>query len=161
MIYKIILFLTLSASLHGGDLLSIEDVSKEKIEYILHVAQSLQTHPQPDLLKGSILATCFFEPSTRTRLSFEAAMLRLGGSVIGFSDGATTSTKKGESLFDMMRGIGSFADIIVIRHPEVGSAHIAASAVSVPVINGGDGFNQHPTQTLVDLFTIQQSQGKN
>lgn len=141
------------------DLISIEDISKHEIEKILTVAQQLQSEPQPQLLNGYILATCFFEPSTRTRLSFESAMHRLGGSVIGFSDSATTSTKKGETLVDTMRGISSFADIIVIRHPEVGSAAAAASVADVPVINGGDGFNQHPSQTLVDLFTIKQSQG--
>lgn len=157
-----LLALILTVSLHSLEksLISIEDISREQIEHILDTAKSLQASPQPGLLKGHILATCFFEPSTRTRLSFESAMLRLGGAVIGFSDALTTSAKKGETLHDMMKGIGSFADIIVIRHPEVGSAHIAAGAVKVPLINGGDGFNQHPTQTLVDLFTIKESQGK-
>jgi aspartate carbamoyltransferase catalytic subunit len=147
-------------SLAFRDLISIHDLSKGELEQIFEVAKGFEMDPKPDLLKGCILASCFFEPSTRTRLSFEAAMLRLGGSVIGFSDWATTSTKKGESLVDMMQGIGSFADIIVIRHPQVGSAQMAADVSQVPLINGGDGFNQHPSQTLVDLFTIKECQGK-
>jgi aspartate carbamoyltransferase catalytic subunit len=142
------------------DLISIEDITKDEIEHILDVAQYMESNPQPNLLQGFILATCFFEPSTRTRLSFESAMHRLGGNVIGFSDSSTTSTKKGETLADMMQGISSFADIIVIRHPQVGSAQQTADVADVPVINGGDGFNQHPSQTLVDLFTIRKSQGK-
>ncbi len=146
-------------ALENNSLISIDDISKAEIEQILNAAQFFKTTPQPDLLKGHILASCFFEPSTRTRLSFESAMYRLGGNVIGFTDGDTTSTKKGESLSDMMKGIGSFADVIVMRHPMVGSAHLAASVAGVPVVNGGDGFNQHPTQTLVDLFSIRESQG--
>lgn len=155
-------FTLLAAPLHSlsfSNLISIEEVSKGDIETILATASALEENPQPDLLKGYLLATCFFEPSTRTRLSFESAMHRLGGSVIGFSDATTTSVKKGETLSDMMKGIGTFADIIVIRHPEVGSAKLTASVVDVPVINGGDGFNQHPSQTLVDLFTIKECQG--
>lgn len=152
-------FSLFSNSLANRDLISIEDISKEQIERILSVALQLQSDPQPNLLQGYILATCFFEPSTRTRLSFESAMHRLGGGVIGFADSETTSTKKGETLSDTMRGISQFADIIVIRHPKVGSAAEAASVADVPVINGGDGFNQHPTQTLVDLFSILECQG--
>jgi aspartate carbamoyltransferase catalytic subunit len=129
------------------------------MEMVLTTALIFQKKSQPDLLKGSILASCFFEPSTRTRLSFESAMHRLGGSVIGFSDASTTSIKKGESLFDSMKVIGSYADILVIRHPQEGSAEIAARAASPPVLNAGDGAHQHPTQTLIDLFTIQESQG--
>ena len=144
----------------GADLISIADLSREDLEFLILTAQELERDPQPDLLKGSILATCFFEPSTRTRLSFEAAMLRAGGSVIGFSDSASTSAKKGETLSDSIRVIGSYADIIAIRHSDEGSARAAADATPNPVINAGDGANQHPTQTLVDLFSILECQGK-
>ncbi|HSX26719.1 MAG TPA: aspartate carbamoyltransferase [Chlamydiales bacterium] len=147
-------------SLAGRDLVSISDLSKEEIELILSVADELQKKGRPDLLKGQILANCFFDPSTRTRLSFEAAMLRLGGAVIGFSEPAMTSNKKGESLLDTMRVIGLYADIVVIRHPMEGSARLAADVIDKPVINAGDGSNQHPTQTLLDLYTIRESQGK-
>lgn len=152
--------MTLKNTLVSRDLVSISDLSRGEIELILSAAHQFQKAPKPDLLKGSILASCFFEPSTRTRLSFESAMQRLGGSVIGFSEAATTSMKKGESLFDAMKVIGSYADIIVIRHPQEGSARLAAEASDKPVINAGDGANQHPTQTLTDLFTIRECQGK-
>ncbi|PIS00333.1 MAG: aspartate carbamoyltransferase [Chlamydiae bacterium CG10_big_fil_rev_8_21_14_0_10_35_9] len=142
----------------GRDLVSIFDLTKSEILYILKKARELKKNPKPDLLKNKILANCFFEPSTRTKLSFEAAMLRLGGKVIGFSDSKITSTEKGESLSDSMKIMSSYADIIVMRHPLEGSAMQAAEVSSVPVINAGDGANQHPTQTLVDLFTIEESQ---
>ncbi len=112
-----------------------------------------------DLLKGKILASCFYEPSTRTRLSFEAAMIRLGGQVIGFAEASTSSSQKGESLHDAMKVIGSYADAIVLRHPLEGSARVASEATETAVINAGDGSNQHPSQTLLDLFSIQDSQG--
>jgi len=147
-------------SLRGRDLVSIGDLSKEEIELVLSTALQLQKTPQPDLLKGHILASCFFEPSTRTRFSFEAAMHRLGGSVMGFAEAQSTSTKKGESLSDTIKMIGSYADLIVIRHPQEGSARLAADSTPTPVINAGDGTNQHPTQTLLDLFTIRQCQGR-
>jgi len=146
--------------LQGRDLVSIHDLSKNEIELILTTARKMQTNPRPDLLKGCILASCFFEPSTRTRLSFEAAMHRLGGSVIGFAEGGITSAKKGEALFDAMKIVGSYVDIGVIRHPQEGSARLAADASATPIINAGDGANQHPTQTLLDLYTIQQHLGK-
>lgn len=147
-------------TLLGRDLISISDLSKAEIELILTTAQSMKMHPQSDLCKGLILAACFFEPSTRTRLSFETAMQRLGGSVIGFNESSTTSAKKGESLVDSMRVISSYSDIAVIRHPMEGSAKAAADASDKPVINAGDGANQHPTQALLDLFTIRECQGK-
>ncbi len=147
-------------SLAGRDLISIGDLSKQEIELVLAAAKKFQTAEPSPLLKGLILASCFFEPSTRTRLSFEAAMHRLGGSVIGFTEPASTSKEKGETLFDTMKVIGSYADIVVIRHPQEGSARLAAEAVDKPVINAGDGANQHPTQTLIDLFTIRECQGK-
>lgn len=147
----------MNITLAGKDIVSIADLSKEEIELILKNAEKMKPS---DLLKGKILASCFFEPSTRTRLSFEAAMLRLGGSVIGFAEAGTTSAKKGETLSDSMRVIGSYADILVIRHHQEGSARLAAEATDTPVINAGDGANQHPTQTLLDLFTIRECQGK-
>ena len=142
------------------DLVSISDLSKADIEEMLALSLAMRTAPPSDSCKGLILASCFFEPSTRTRLSFEAAMLRLGGSVIGFSESETTSAKKGESLADTMRVIGAYCDIAVIRHPREGSARDAAESCSKPVINAGDGANQHPTQTLLDLFSIRECQGK-
>ncbi|MDP1608556.1 MAG: aspartate carbamoyltransferase [Chlamydiales bacterium] len=147
----------MSHKFKGRDLLSINDLTKEEITEILHTAATIDQHK--DLLKGCLLASCFFEPSTRTRLSFEAAMHRLGGSVIGFSDASSISSQKGESLEDTIRIVGQMADVLIIRHPEAGSAARAAKVTKTPVINAGDGANEHPTQTLVDLFTIQQSQG--
>ncbi|MBS0624425.1 MAG: aspartate carbamoyltransferase [Verrucomicrobia bacterium] len=147
-------------NLAGRDLVSIDDLSKEEIEHVLKTARDLHERPRPDLLKGCILASCFFEPSTRTRLSFESAMLRLGGNVIGFSEAGTTSHKKGESLVDTMRVVSNFADVVVIRHPLDGSARAAADVSDKPVINAGDGANQHPSQTLLDLYTIRECQGK-
>lgn len=152
--------ITTQSFLKDSDLIAISDLSRESLELILQTAQKLDLDPQPSLLKGSILAACFFDPSTRTRLSFETAMLKGGGSVIGFSDSANTSVKKGESLSDTIRVIGSYADIIVIRHPQEGSARAAADATPQPVINAGDGANQHPTQTLIDLYSIARCQGK-
>jgi aspartate carbamoyltransferase catalytic subunit len=145
----------------GRDLISLADLSKREIEEVLQVAASIKKNGAPeDLLKGKILASCFFEPSTRTRLSFEAAMLRLGGSVIGFSEGSSTSSQKGESISDSMRVISNLCDLIVIRHSREGSARAAADAAFKPVVNAGDGANQHPTQTLLDLFTIRELHGK-
>lgn len=111
-------------------------------------------------LQGKILASCFFEPSTRTRLSFESAMHRLGGSVIGFSESIATSTSKGESLKDSIKIISHYADVLVIRHPNEGAAQLASEISPIPVINAGDGAHQHPSQTFLDLFTIMESQGK-
>ncbi len=141
-------------------LLSIHDLTRNDIAKVLNAAKALQKKPQPEALKGKIIALCFFEPSTRTRLSFETAVLRLGGQTIGFSDTTALSTAKGESLQDTIRMISSYADAIVIRHPLEGAARLAAEVSSVPVINAGDGANQHPTQTLLDLFTINEAFGK-
>ena len=149
----------MSHALYQRDIVSIGDLDLSTIETILSLARRLKQQPQPALLAGKILASCFFEPSTRTRLSFESAMLRLGGQVLGFSDAATTSAGgKGESLLDTMRVIGEYADAIVLRHPLEGSARLAAEHTTTPVINAGDGANQHPTQTLTDLFTMQECQ---
>ncbi|MCB1136698.1 MAG: aspartate carbamoyltransferase, partial [Chlamydiia bacterium] len=150
---------TLFAAQGNRDIISIQDLGKSDILTILDYAESLSLNPQPDLLRGRLLASCFFEPSTRTRLSFEAAMHRLGGSCIGFSEAGSTSAKKGESLQDTMRMVEQYADIIVLRLPREGAAQLAADAVSVPVINAGDGSHQHPTQTLLDLYSIKECQG--
>lgn len=141
-----------------GDLISIRDLSLAQIQRILNLAMKMKADRPTDLLKNKIVANCFFEPSTRTRLSFETATLRLGGNVIGFASDDATSTKKGETLQDTIRVISDYADLIVIRHPAEGAARLAADISSKPVINAGDGANQHPTQTLVDLFTIQECQ---
>lgn len=141
-------------------IISISDLSEAEIQSILARAEELKKEAPKDLLQGQILATCFFEASTRTRLSFESAMHRLGGDVIGFSDSQNISSKKGESLADTIRVISTYADAIVLRHPLEGAARLAQEMCSKPIINAGDGANQHPTQTLVDLFTIKECQGK-
>lgn len=146
--------------LYGKDVISIDDLSLAQIELVLATAKQLKKQPVSSALKGKLLAHCFFEPSTRTRLSFEAATLRLDGRVIGFADGGNTSAKKGETLQDSVRVIAEYADLLIIRHPQEGSARLAAEVSDKPVINAGDGANQHPTQTLVDLFTIQECQQK-
>ena len=140
------------------DIISIKDFSKEEIEYILDYAKRMIPYANAEkhtsVLQKQILATLFFEPSTRTRLSFECAMHRLGGNVIGFADPSGTSLKKGESLADTIRMADSYSDAIVIRHPQEGAARLAAEFSDVPVLNAGDGAGQHPTQCLLDLFTI-------
>ncbi|MFH1946570.1 MAG: aspartate carbamoyltransferase [Candidatus Magasanikbacteria bacterium] len=144
----------------GRDIISINELTKTDILHILKHASELKKKPQPKLLEGKIMASCFFEPSTRTRLSFETAMERLGGKVMGFADGQVTSAKKGETTWDAMKIIGQYADVIAMRHPLEGSARRAAESTDKPVLNGGDGANQHPTQTLLDLFTIKECQKK-
>lgn len=148
------------SSLFNRDLISINDLSKAEILYILQLAKNLKNKPRPNLLQNKVMASLFFEPSTRTRLSFETAMERLGGRVIGFADKDVTSASKGETLYDSIRIIGQYADVIAMRHPLEGSARRAAEATDKPILNGGDGANQHPTQTLLDLFTIQETQKK-
>ncbi len=148
----------------GRDVISVRDFSKEDIEFLLKIAERLEKELEEkgslDYAAGKILATLFFEPSTRTRMSFESAMHRLGGSVIGFSSAATTSVRKGESLADTVRTVEQYSDVIVIRHPMEGAARLAAEMVEVPIINAGDGSNQHPTQTLLDLYTIKRAFGR-
>ncbi len=134
-------------------IISIKDLEKEEIEHILKTAEHIEKNPEKHA-EGKILATIFYEPSTRTRLSFESAMKKLGGRVIGFADKKISSDVKGESLKDSIRIIDKYADIAAIRHPLDGSAKVASEHSKVPVINGGDGSNQHPTQTLLDLYTI-------
>lgn len=145
------------------DLVSIEDLSTDEILELFHHADQFRDNLRAwsDLCRGTIMATLFFEPSTRTRLSFESAMLRLGGGVITAADEKSTSRSKGESLADTVRVVGgSYADILVVRHPEDGAARVAARYARVPVINGGDGSHEHPTQTLCDLYTLWKEKGR-
>ena len=142
-----------------NSLVSISDYSKEEILSILDSAADFEAHPNRKTLDGKVIATLFFEPSTRTRLSFETAVIRLGGSIIGFSDAATSSSSKGETLNDTIHMVSSYADAIVMRHPLEGAARYAAEISPVPVINAGDGANQHPSQTLLDLYSILKTQG--
>jgi aspartate carbamoyltransferase catalytic subunit len=144
------------------DLISIDDLPREEIERYLDFAarvEKLSAGQKVARLPGRVLAAMFYEPSTRTRLSFESAMCRLGGSVIGFAEPSTTSVAKGESLRDTVRTIEHYADVLAIRHPREGAARIAAEASRVPVINAGDGSNQHPSQTLLDLYTMKKFVG--
>jgi aspartate carbamoyltransferase catalytic subunit len=141
------------------DVISMRDFDRNEILAILRRCRDFEKTPRP-LLKGKVLANLFFEPSTRTRLSFDAAMKRLGGQTIGFADAVSTSTSKGESLWDTIRVAEGYCDVIVIRHPAEGSARLAAEATGLPVINGGDGSNQHPTQTFLDLYTLQRRRGR-
>ncbi len=150
----------MATNLKGRDIISIKELSKEEILAILKNAYDLKKSPKPKLLDGYVMGSCFFEPSTRTRLSFETAMQRLGGRVVGFADPSVTSSKKGETLYDGMKIIGQYVDAIAMRHPLDGSARRAAEATDKPILNGGDGANQHPTQTLLDLFTIKECQKK-
>lgn len=146
----------------GKDIISIEDFSRQEIEHILNVSKTMEPMAEKgsDMLKGKILATLFFEPSTRTRLSFESAMIKLGGGNIGFSDIENTSIKKGENLADTVRTIENYADIIALRHGLEGSARFAAEYSKVPIINAGTGAEEHPTQALTDLYTIRKEKGK-
>ncbi|MBF1092082.1 MAG: aspartate carbamoyltransferase [Solobacterium sp.] len=144
------------------NLISITDFSVEEIDKMIKVAGDIMTNPNKyiDICKGKKLATLFFEPSTRTRLSFEAAMLELGGSVLGFSEASSSSASKGESVSDTIRTVGCYADIIAMRHPKEGAPIVAARRTTVPIINGGDGGHHHPTQTLTDLLTITREKGR-
>lgn len=143
----------------GRDIVSPRQFTKEEILFVLDTAERFEGFSAP-ILAGKVLAALFFEPSTRTRLSFESAMHRLGGSCLGFADKGVSSVAKGESLSDTVRVVQAYCDAIVIRHPLEGAARVAAEATKIPVINGGDGANQHPTQTLLDLYTIRREKGK-
>ncbi|MBO5135246.1 MAG: aspartate carbamoyltransferase [Bacteroidaceae bacterium] len=140
-------------------LVTIANLSKEKIMYLLEMASEFEKHPNRKILDGKIVATLFFEPSTRTRLSFETAANRLGAKVIGFTDPKVTSSTKGETLKDTIIMVGNYADVIVMRHFLEGAARYAAEVSPVPVVNAGDGANQHPTQTMLDLYSIYKTQG--
>ena len=148
--------------LYQKHIISINDLSRDDLNLVLATAAKLKANPQPELLKHKVIASCFFEASTRTHLSFETSMHRLGASVVGFSDSANTSLgKKGETLTDTISVISTYVDAIVMRHPQEGAARLATEfSGNVPVLNAGDGSNQHPTQTLLDLFTIQETQGR-
>ncbi len=149
-------------SLFNKHIISIPELSRNELELIVKTAGSLKVDPKPELLKNKVIASCFFEPSTRTRLSFETAVQRLGGTIIGFDNGGNTSlAKKGETLADSVQVISSYVDAFVMRHPQEGAARLASEfSKGAPVINGGDGANQHPTQTLLDLFSIYETQGR-
>lgn len=148
--------------LKGRHIITPADLSVEENESLLTLAKDIIENPvhYADMCKGNLLTTMFYEPSTRTRFSFEAAMLRLGGAVMGFADPEATSTKKGESIADTIRTIACYSDIAVMRHPKEGAPFLAAKYVNIPVINAGDGGHHHPTQTLTDLFTIKTYKGK-
>lgn len=140
-------------------LISITDFTREEYLKIMDLARFFENNPNNNLLQGKVVATLFYEPSTRTRLSFETAINRLGGRVIGFSDSSSSSVTKGETLKDTIKMVSNYADLIIMRHPLEGSARYASEVSSVPVINAGDGANQHPSQTLLDMYSILKTQG--
>jgi aspartate carbamoyltransferase catalytic subunit len=154
--------LVLNLEFKGRDIVSIEDFSQQEINHILDASKKMEQLAKTgsDMLKGKILATLFFEPSTRTRLSFETAMLKLGGTYIGFAEPDIASVRKGESLADTIRTVENYCDIIALRHSLEGSAKLAAEFSKIPVINGGSGAQEHPTQALIDLYTIRKEKGK-
>ncbi len=148
----------LANRMRGADIISVRQFTAPDLGTLLQIVERFETVTSP-VLQGKVLGALFFEPSTRTRLSFESAMVRLGGGCIGFADAGISSAAKGESLPDTIRIVESYCDIIVIRHPREGAGRAAADAAEKPVINGGDGSNQHPTQTLLDLYTIRRRMG--
>lgn len=145
-----------------NSVIDITDLSVKEIDNLINTAMDMHQNPEKysSVCKGKKLAAMFFEPSTRTRLSFETAVNRLGGRVIGFSDAATSSSSKGESLKDTIKMVSNYVDLIIMRHPVEGAARYASEVAGVPVINAGDGANQHPTQTMLDLYSIKKTQGK-
>lgn len=149
-------------NLHGRHLISPNDLSLEEVGSIINLAHQMKRNPKTygQMCAGKILATLFYEPSTRTKLSFESAMLRMGGSILGFSDANTSSAAKGESIADTIRVMDGYADLIVMRHPREGAPKLASQYSRIPIINGGDGGHQHPTQTLTDLLTIDSYKGR-
>ena len=138
---------------------TIANITKEKILYMIELAKEFEKHPNRDILKGKVVATLFFEPSTRTRLSFETAANRLGARVIGFADPKITSGTKGETLKDTILMVSNYADVIVMRHYIEGAAQYAAEIAPVPIVNAGDGAHQHPSQCMLDLYSIYRKQG--
>ena len=147
-------------SLKNRNLISINDFNKEEKLHVLDVAAEFEANPRQPILSDRVVATLFFEPSTRTRLSFESAANPLGARIIGFSDASNSSVQKGETLKDTITMVSSYADLIVMRHPREGSSRYASEVSKVPVINAGDGANQHPTQCLLDLYSIRKTQGR-
>ena len=145
--------------MNSNSLVSISDISKEEILHLLENARYFEENPNHKILDGKVVATLFFEPSTRTRLSFETAVNRLGGRVIGFSDASTTSSSKGETLKDTIKMVSNYVDLIVMRHYLEGAARYATEVTDTPIINAGDGAHQHPTQTMLDLYSIYKTQG--
>lgn len=141
------------------DFVTIADLTKEKILYMIEMAQEFEKHPNREILKGKVVATLFFEPSTRTRLSFETAANRLGARVIGFADPKITSGTKGETLKDTISMVANYADVIVMRHYIEGAAQYASEVTNVPIVNAGDGAHQHPSQCMLDLYSICKTQG--
>lgn len=146
--------------MNQSSLVSISDISKEEILSLLEQARYFEEHPNHKILDGKVVATLFFEPSTRTRLSFETAVNRLGGRVIGFSDASTTSSSKGETLKDTIKMVSNYVDLIIMRHYLEGAARYATEVTEIPIINAGDGANQHPSQTMLDLYSIYKTQGR-
>ena len=146
--------------MQNSSLVTLANHSREKIEYLIHMAREFEQNPNRRLLEGKVVATLFFEPSTRTRLSFETAANRLGARVIGFADPKVTSGTKGETLKDTIMMVSNYADVIVMRHYLEGAAQYASEIAPVPIVNAGDGANQHPSQTMLDLYTINQTQGR-
>jgi aspartate carbamoyltransferase catalytic subunit len=146
--------------LKDRNLVSIEDFSKQEQIHILDLAEGFEANTTQKILEDHVVATLFFEPSTRTRLSFESAASRLGAKVIGFTDSASSSVKKGETLKDTILTVSNYSDLIVMRHPLEGSARYAGEVSPVPIINAGDGAHQHPTQTLLDMYSIRKTQGR-
>ena len=146
--------------MNANSLVSIADITKDEIVELLRRASYFEEHPNSKILDGRVAATLFFEPSTRTRLSFETAVNRLGGRVIGFSDPGTSSSAKGETLKDTIKMVSNYADIIIMRHHLEGAARYATEVTDIPIINAGDGANQHPSQTLLDLYSIYKTQGR-
>lgn len=157
-----VVVLGLDLKFEGRDIVSVRDFSRQEIDYILKASEAMEPTATKgsNLLEGRILATLFFEPSTRTRLSFESAMHKLGGSTIGFAEAEVASVKKGENLADTIRVVENYADVIALRHPLEGAARLAAEFSKVPIINGGSGGEEHPTQALLDLYTIMKEKGK-
>jgi aspartate carbamoyltransferase catalytic subunit len=148
-------------SFEGRDIVSIRDFTRQEIDNVLDTTDKLASQRDTSqLLQGKIMATLFFEPSTRTRLSFESAMFRMGGSCVGFAEPKAASVEKGENLADTVRVVENYADLLVIRHPLEGAARLAAEYAKVPVINAGTGAEEHPTQALLDLYTIKRECGK-
>ncbi|MBU1158730.1 MAG: aspartate carbamoyltransferase [Candidatus Thermoplasmatota archaeon] len=154
----------MSDGFKGMDIVSIRDFSRDQIEHVLDVAEKMlpiaKGEEKSKLLDGKILGSLFYEPSTRTRLSFDAAMTRLGGSTLGFDEPKGSSVAKGETLADTIRMVDAYCDVIVLRHPQEGAARMSAHFADKPILNAGDGAGQHPTQTMLDLFTIRKSKGK-
>jgi len=152
----------LGLAFKGRDIISIKDFSRKEIDYILDSASAMEpvAKSRSTMLQGKILATLFYEPSTRTRLSFESAMHRLGGIAIGFAEAEIASVKKGENLADTMRVVENYTDIIALRHPLEGAARLAAEFAEVPIINAGSGAEEHPTQALLDLYTMKKELGR-